>query len=67
MASTASSVHPYSVEVVPCDRNAAMFTWLLKRDGRLVQRAHRSHRTRDAALQEGEREAVRQIESDRRG
>ena len=66
MASTVSMVHPYAVEVVQGAGAEGRFTWLLKLEGRLVQRAHRSHRTRDEALREGEREARKQIESDRK-
>ncbi|GJE25381.1 hypothetical protein LKMONMHP_0218 [Methylobacterium organophilum] len=45
--------HPYSLEISACDRPAGHFTWAIRKNGKLFQRADRLQTTEEAAERSG--------------
>ena len=45
--------HPYALEIAACDRPAGHFTWAIRKNGKLFQRADRLQTTEEAAERNG--------------
>ena len=48
-----NSANPYTLEIAACDRPAGHFTWAIRRNGKLFQRADRLQTTEEAAERSG--------------
>ncbi len=48
-----NSANPYTLEISACDRPAGHFTWAIRRNGKLFQRADRLQTTEEAAERSG--------------
>jgi len=48
-----NSANPYTLEIEACERPAGHFTWAIRRNGKLFQRADRVQTTEEAAERSG--------------
>jgi hypothetical protein len=56
---TVDELHPYTLEVHPCDKPLGHFRWIIRERGKLVQRADKLHPSEHAALKSGRAELER--------
>lgn len=55
------STYPYTLEVIPSERNPGAFEWTIRRHGKLIQRSDRIQRSEEAARRDGEKALERQF------
>jgi hypothetical protein len=59
--STVTHVPPYTLEVAASERKPGQFEWMIRRQGTLVQRSDRLHRSEADAQKDGEKAIERQF------
>ncbi|GEP05321.1 hypothetical protein [Methylobacterium oxalidis] len=42
--------HPYEIEILPLEKPAGAYRWVLRRSGKLLERSDRPHSSEDKAL-----------------
>lgn len=56
-----NSTHPYSLAVTPSVRKPGTFDWAIRKNGALLERSDRAHRTEDDARRSGDKAIERLI------
>lgn len=56
-----NDMHPYTLDVIANPRAAGLFEWVIRKNGKLVQRSDRAHRSEADARKMGEKEVERQF------
>lgn len=52
-AMSETSIHPYSIEIIPPKTEGGSYQWAIRKDGKLVQRSDRSLPTEAKARENG--------------
>ena len=55
------TIHPYTLNVEPCEKPEGHFQWLIRERGKLLQRSDRPHRSEREALDRGRAELERVV------
>lgn len=55
------NTYPYTLDVIPSERNPGAFEWTIRRHGKLIQRSDRLQRSEEAARRDGEKALERQF------
>lgn len=53
MSDTMTNIHPYSLEIQPPANPGGVYQWLIRKNGKLVQRSDRSQPTEAKARENG--------------
>jgi hypothetical protein len=59
--STVTQTPPYTLEVTASERKPGQFEWTIRRQGTLIQRSDRIHRSEADAQKDGEKAIERQF------
>ena len=57
--------HPYTVDIVPCEKPAGHFRWAIRRSGKLIERSDRPHYSEQSARERAEEAIQRQFRGDK--
>lgn len=57
-----NDTHPYTLDVIPNPRMAGYFDWVIRKNGKLIQRSDRVQRSEAEARKAGEKEIERQFQ-----
>lgn len=61
-----NAMHPYTLDVRASERKPGLFDWSIRRNGTLIQRSDRIHRTEEDARASGTKAVEKQIEGSRK-
>jgi len=57
--------YPFTLEVLPCEKPAGHFAWVIRKHGKLLERSDRPHHSERSARERGEAALDRQIRGER--
>ncbi len=60
-----NGTYPYSLAVLPCEKPAGHFQWVIRKHGKLIERSDRAHPSERSARERGQAALERQFRDDR--